>query len=778
MAVNRRHDIELNGRGLMVKHGSYKKAAENIYASPKDMDTTPGETPLSSFWWQKRFSDFSGGGGQKYAESKNAQENRILDSQDMDFSTPGEAKLMKAMAASKALTDTNGYLLSAAGKLWLVDGTNIYHYNGSAWSSAVATGVTGDIVCIADDGNQLYGAGTSGGIYAGTTSSWTSWATSTGSQPTAMAFIKKQLRGVQGSKYYNLVTGAAQSDEIFDAGTGWTLNCITGHNQKIAFGGYKGSAGDERSYVWESDGTAGGTKLLVDDLPDGFKIHGLLSYLDVLYIWGGYELTAGSTAAGVLYAYTNGALTLGGHFKEAADIGSPLRTAVPTVDTIPRCALADGQFVYFGMNERSGLWRYDLKEGGLHRAFSAATSNNLVTGVATYKGKIYTAHSGAGAFVESGNQSSGWMLLPATTFDTSNQKLGRRIVLASAPPSPTVNYVADALPAAASPAWTKSSSGSPTEAVSGGILTTTGTGTSEQNYTITDSDLSDATGVTLEGRVKIVSVTNNWGQVLRIKDGTYSAALAIHDGFIRLSGTDNLTIYMTTTDAFHVYRLTVKDGVSKAYVDGVLVGSRSSLDVSTDKNIMFGEAGNVNDTHTEYWDYVRYWETGAFAPGETPLSSNPFTVEVSTDLGTNFNSLTGDSTYKKYDLIDIGLWDSLMVKVTCSNSSITLKDITIEAVPTLPNTNYWEMIVPLSDELAILGDNEPELINAQEVFEEFQTARDNKIPITFKEMDYDMQATQVTRKVLIEDLEQLSPYYDIEENRLVNCEIKLKLREF
>lgn len=795
MSVNRKYEVEINSQGFALKYPAenYKMTYEQAFVPQTALPTTEGEEPASNFWWIKRHSDFAGGYDQLYAEAKNAQTNRFLDSENIDNSTPGRIKLQLGMTTSLSKAGTNGILYAALGKLWLADGTNVYYYDGSSWSAAVATGVTGNIAAITDDGANLIVFGTSGVIRKGSTGAYSDYNTNTGFGSRSLGFINGDLysAGVGATARLSKVdSGGSGFTVMIDVGTSWVLNSLTEHNQKIVAGGYRGLGGDEKSYVWESDGTASGTSILIDDLPKGFKIFGLLSYSDILWIYGGWELVGGSTAEAGLYSFSNNVLRLVGKFKETAHRGLPYASAVPTIDMIPRAAFATGQFMYFGMNEKTGLWRYDLKEGGLSPSWSAASGDNQVTGTALYKGKIYVAYSGAGAFVQDTSyQSSGWIKTSVTTLDHSNKKIGRKIIVSGDfSTTPDVNYDGSALPTAASPVWTKLSAGSPTESSSGGILTTAGTTTSVQRYTIADAAVSDTTGATVEAKIKIITAETDYTTAspsagLAIDGGAETFYLAIFDGWIRahgeLGGSSTVGQYfMDTTDGYHVYRFTAIDGNLKVYVDGTLRISVSAATASSiAQGIFFGDFNGVSTiNHEEKWDFVRYWTNGAFVPGDERPSTNPFIVEVSKDEGTTFTPLTevGDSGYKDYDLKDYGLWDSLIVKLTITNSNVIVNDISIEGVPVIPDSRVWSLIVDIWGEIDTLtGDSQ--VVNAQEIWEALEAAKTTKAPVSYRDVDYDKQTTKKTYSVLIEALSREKVYIDEDTHEQL---VKIKLRQF
>ena len=213
---------------------------------------------------------------------------------------------------------------------------------------------------------------------------------------------------------------------------------------------------------------------------------------------------------------------------------------------------------------------------------------------------------------------------------------------------PAANYQGDVLPAAATPAWTKTASGSPTEVVSGGILTATGTGTSTQYYSITDTGLSNSVGTTLELRTKPVTLgTPDKATSAIIEDGAYKVALRFTDiggvGYVILDEcggrTGTVVAGSQVTDGHHTYRITLKGTTLKAYVDGILERTFPDAlykEVSANKKITWGDDDVTSATHEQDYDSVKYWNNGAFAPNDADASELAPTLILGDSAGNTY----------------------------------------------------------------------------------------------------------------------------------------------
>lgn len=790
MTVEGKYQIEIDGQGYMLSPGRYNMETDTGFIAPQPLRGQPPGT-ASQFWWQKVYTDFVAGYDQRNIDAEDSAPNKFLDSSGIDVSTPGEFKLLPTMTealAGKTGDNLRNRIHVGLGKIIFVDnGLLNTSADGASWSEDIDTGLGTDIRCQADDGTTYYCAGNAGGVRISTTllAASFSWLQETHT-PADMVYVEG-LRSVYGAHNSNglikITNPVVEIDSTFKA-TGFNCVTVESYQGKIVYGGYKGSAGDEKSYVWQSEGVVGDQKLLIDDLPTGFKIQKLFAYSDVLWILGGWETVAGSAAQGGIFAYINGQLTFVGRLDEAGNVGDPAPAPAPTLNTIPLQAFAFGQYVYFSMNEGTGLWRYDLREGGLSRYITVpGAGDNLVNGAVWFKGKEYISYSGASIWTRSTSLlSTGSITLSSTRFESVNEKVGRAIVAGiRAKTNPTVFYAASALPAASSPAWTKATSGAgQSESVSGGVLTTAASGVSTQDYTITDGDLDTAVGTTMETRLKVISTegfVNSAIRALYIQDGTNKCMLVFYSNQIRavndIAQFNGVSFFMDTTDDFHVYRLTLKGTAVKVYVDGTLKFTHTITDTSASQKVAFGDFSGSNNPHEEQWDYVSYWETGALTPGDLPWATSPIAVEVSLDQGETFISLSPSTDYRTYNLGGIKKWQSLMPKITVTDSNAVVTDVAVEAAPTFPPYRWWDVSIDLRNDVE-LEDGQSQVRKAQLLYEALETAWINRSAVTFKDMDYDIATTKVVRNVVIEKFKRGTP---TQIDRTLENMVTLTLRE-
>jgi hypothetical protein len=220
----------------------------------------------------------------------------------------------------------------------------------------------------------------------------------------------------------------------------------------------------------------------------------------------------------------------------------------------------------------------------------------------------------------------------------------------------TVKYDANQLPDAATPPWTYTVYfGSPSRSVSGGILTQTSPAYSGWQYR-RDWGASDATGITILARLAVAAGSEP--QELSIRDGSYYVSLYFYNYKLQFGSSS----YTLATTSYHTYRVTLKSGVAKLYVDE---GASPVLQVNcgtlADNFIALREGWNMSSTATMYLDYLYYSTSGAYGPGTKdggkPIAEEPAIVEAqpaATQLLTSLPNPVNNGTTIKYQVAQPG----------------------------------------------------------------------------------------------------------------------------
>ncbi len=172
-----------------------------------------------------------------------------------------------------------------------------------------------------------------------------------------------------------------------------------------------------------------------------------------------------------------------------------------------------------------------------------------------------------------------------------------------------VDYDADALPDAATPAWTKVEAGSPAASVSSSLLSLVTDAASESiYYVLAEAGLSNARGTMVEARLRVNSstATANEGAALSIRDGTHQFTAWLRAGGLNIEGGSDLACTLST--GLHVVRFTARGDACRLYVDGNLRAMGTSCGDTADQEVSFGSYAEGTQTPAQSssdWDFVR-----------------------------------------------------------------------------------------------------------------------------------------------------------------------------
>jgi len=156
-----------------------------------------------------------------------------------------------------------------------------------------------------------------------------------------------------------------------------------------------------------------------------------------------------------------------------------------------------------------------------------------------------------------------------------------------------VCYEANVLPEVADPPWF----GHATEenSVSGGILTMKHPSWYDRKDVLGPSHLGNTIKVKARPRTAVVSALEFW-----LSDGLWKALCNVYWGGVYERFHPSEVILMDTTDAFHTYKLALKNGNYKISIDGVLKLTGSATPNPSNR-VLFSAW-----TEISYWDYVCY----------------------------------------------------------------------------------------------------------------------------------------------------------------------------
>lgn len=192
----------------------------------------------------------------------------------------------------------------------------------------------------------------------------------------------------------------------------------------------------------------------------------------------------------------------------------------------------------------------------------------------------------------------------AKAFDQAgNTKVSEGVLVKVENISWTVMYEANELPDEASPVWGRVGGSANKSSISGSILTIETFGHSL--YYSRQGDLaSNSAGNTVVARARYISGQDVY---LLIWDKIRFATFELRDNFVRGFGENGFKYYYMDVNAFHIYRLTLKNDKYQIYVDGVKrIEDTAGTDGKEQSRIDFGQ----DATAESQWDYVRGYAGG------------------------------------------------------------------------------------------------------------------------------------------------------------------------
>ncbi len=126
-------------------------------------------------------------------------------------------------------------------------------------------------------------------------------------------------------------------------------------------------------------------------------------------------------------------------------------------------------------------------------------------------------------------------------------------------------------------------------------------------------------GAVVEGRIKLINNTSRSGAFLHASDGVHETSITLFPDYlsINLENEEEFRHEMNTTDAFHTYRLAVRNTDCCVWVDGTLVfdgtGKFTTPAYSGRNRVMFGSCSSAAESEALYAD-VRYATLGEPVP--------------------------------------------------------------------------------------------------------------------------------------------------------------------
>ena len=361
------YDVSINGHGYMIdttfefgRRDSFRHSSIPAQRDATDISNQPGESTINpQGLWRSEMNDWVGGSGQLFADRKDSFPNRYHHGQGIDsFTNKWYASLLKDTTELVADTDTTCQVLVCGVYLFKLNSSGVkFSTNGSTYTSV--TGLSGTPVSMCSDGNNVYVACGTGGIYMITapTAAATQILAVTSNVIYWVAFCSNVLLcadshtaslyqiNYAGSKITTFPTALATN-----AYSTWTWNSACGGNGWIYIGGFAGGTAGSASFSavyktqFEADGTTLTAPTIATPLPPGEAVYSLFVFVNYILI---------GTSLGMRFCQTLGLIDPSGQDTGLLKIGPIIPNLQELVTKPVRCFTANQRFVYFGWSNYS-----------------------------------------------------------------------------------------------------------------------------------------------------------------------------------------------------------------------------------------------------------------------------------------------------------------------------------------------------------------------------------------------------------------------------------------
>lgn len=357
------YDVAIDGHGYMIntvfefgRRDSFRHSSIPAQRDATDITNQPGEATINpQGLWRSEFNDWSMGSGQIFVDRTGSVPNRFHHSQGVDvFTNKWYATTLPATTQLVADPDHACQVLVVNGYVYKLNSTGVsYSTNGSTYTAVNGlSGVTP--VMMATDGNTVYIAAGSSGVYtttAGATVSASQLVNVSGQNVNFVAYCSNVLLVASGSSMYQIggTTTSWPTALITQPQSTWTWNSACGGNGWIYIGGFAGASGSAtQSSVFktqfESDGTTLTAPTVATPLPPGESIYSMFVFVNYILM---------GTSLGMRFCQTLGLIDPSGQDTGLLKIG-PIIPNLQELTTKPvRCFTANQRFVYFGWSNYS-----------------------------------------------------------------------------------------------------------------------------------------------------------------------------------------------------------------------------------------------------------------------------------------------------------------------------------------------------------------------------------------------------------------------------------------
>ena len=417
--------------------------------SASDITTQPGEATINpQGLWRSEFQDWSLGSGQLFYDREHSQPNRFHHSQGVDpFTQKGYLGVTPDTTLVFADTDPTCQILVVNGYIYKANASGVTFQAANTFPfgfQGVVAGLSGTPVMMASDGNNVYIACGSGGVYmttAGSGAGATHLVNVGGQDVTFIAYCANTLLVGNANSLYQITgtTTVWPTALIAQPEATWLWNCACAGDGWIYVGGYAGGTQDIASVsaIYKTqiagDGTTLNVPTLATPLPPGETVYSLFAFVN--YILMGTNL-------GVRFCQTLGLINPSGQDTGLLKLGPIVPNLQEAMQYPCRCFTANQRFVYFGWSYASfsygtqdgkdytGVGWLDIsaftgEQTPAYSAFAMAQADGEITSMDLYPGNpalpIFVV-AGVGIYLADGTAPLSWFQTGFIAFRLPDKK--------------------------------------------------------------------------------------------------------------------------------------------------------------------------------------------------------------------------------------------------------------------------------------------------------------------------------------------------------------------
>lgn len=337
--------VAVNGRPYMLdlKSGDFARQYDARVRDSVDQSTEPGEAAINpQGLWRRSQSSWHYGAGQEYSDTADAEAYRFYTSKGVDVWTRGELSLLPDVTQFYASANSNFYMATADGRLYITDGQTVQYSSDLSTFTTVTGTDASNLYSMASDGYNVFYSYANGDIDQTNAGISTNSNYITGIEAGVLAYVKGRLmvagQGVDKHKIWNITTtpgsNANNPGALFthpNTNFNW-VGFAAGQNH-IYCAGYAGNKTLIYKTTIKADGTALDIPTVAAELPLGEIVTNIDGYLGFVII--GLE-------TGFRFCTSDGDGNL--------VVGPLVRTGTSTT-----AFGSIGQYVYFGWTNYDGV---------------------------------------------------------------------------------------------------------------------------------------------------------------------------------------------------------------------------------------------------------------------------------------------------------------------------------------------------------------------------------------------------------------------------------------